>query len=200
MPVNDLYRAVFTYNYQGVTCNNVLYFRSKQANLTAQILATNIQINFRTSWRGASTPASTLVNIQTLKVSDTSGENGFYNYAAGTVGTLTGEGVPRILAAVLSLRTAAFGRRKRGRLYHTGFPLSMLSNGVISASGRTTLEGSWGSFFNLYKSGGNDGNWEVGVYSKATGGHQIPFTLPGFQAYTHWSINTEVGTERGRKS
>lgn len=200
MPINDLYRVVFGQTYQGVIVNNVLYFRGKQAGSTAAHLANDLRLNWQEFIRSVTTSGFAVGLHSVLKVSDLSGEQATSGWTPPLTGLVGGNGSPRILAVVLSLRTPLFGRSRRGRLYIAGFPDSYNTGGNLNSSGISAFTTYFNLFFNRYKVGGTNTFWEFGVYSKKLGGYNLPFSLAGYTGYTYYQITPTFGTERGRKT
>ena len=199
MAANDLYKVVLSHTYQGVLCQNVLYFRAKVNGLDAQQLCGSIKPDWQT-WITQSTVAQCSFNSVYAQVVSSLQADAFTLPVVPVVnGALTGQGMPPQSACVVTLRTGFYGRSKRGRLYHFGWPVSWLTNGSLNSQMISTIDTFWAGFFNKYKKNGSNANWEFGVYSKKLGGYNIPYNLSGYTAYTEYFKNAVVGTERGRK-
>lgn len=121
-------------------------------------------------------------------------------------GSLAGEGLPPHDAAVLSLYTDYPGRRTHGRMYISGIAESIQTDGILSASAKTSMKnlGDWltGQFGQL----GTSPYYWWGVYSRANGAVRHlgppPFISYGNEYLIPWSrhvVNEVIGTQRHRK-
>lgn len=200
MPANDLYKAVMSHTYQGVTCQTVLHFRSLVGGLFAQTLAVELSGKWRTWITNATVAQCSFDSVFVQLVSNQQADSFAAPVVPLATGVLGGQGMPPQSAAVISLRTGYYGRSRRGRYYHFGWPVSWLTNGKLNSQALATIDNFWFNFHNHYKVGGASGLFEYGVYSKKLGGYTIPYDLAGFTGYNAYQRSIIVGAERGRKA
>jgi len=121
-------------------------------------------------------------------------------------GSVSGEGMPPHDAAVLSLYTDYPGRRTHGRLYISGLPESLQSEGELTAPAETSLKnlGDW--LLSQFGENGFSPYYWWGVYSRANGNVRMPGPPPYIQydplAHIPWSRhvpNKVLGTQRHRR-
>lgn len=121
-------------------------------------------------------------------------------------GAYSGDGMPPHDAAVLSLYTDYPGRRTHGRLYISGLPESIQSNGELTTEGEFSLKnlGDW--LVQNFGEAGNSPHYWYGVYSRANGATRQPGPPPWISysplAHIPWARhvpNKVLGTQRHRK-
>jgi hypothetical protein len=199
MAANDIYRLIATYTMNGITCQNVLHFRSKVNGLDATLLANNVATDFQNYFNSCCSSNVNLVSLYAQKMNSTTIESYLRNYGQPAPGSQAAGIAPPTLCIVVTLRTGIYGRSKRGRLYMSGFPASWISAGVLSGFGALTVSNAMTLFLSKYRVGGSSLNWEFGVYSKKLGGYHVPYDISGFQGYTTHTVQYVFGTERGRR-
>jgi hypothetical protein len=146
-----------------------------------------------------------LIGTQAMTMNPRGTAQSLMGYTA-EFGSLAGEGLPPHDAAVLSLYTDYPGRRTHGRMYISGIAESIQTDGILSASAKTSLKnlGDWltGQFGTL----GTSPYYWWGVYSRANGAVRHlgppPYISYGNEYLIPWSrhvVNEVIGTQRHRK-
>jgi hypothetical protein len=200
MAIGDLYKGVFTYEFAGVTMQNVLFFTAKVNGVDAEHLTLQMAGDWPSSWAYWTCDSARMVSYYAQKMNTLSAEAFTRPPSVPTFGAIDSEGAPLTSAIVVSLRTGFYGRSARGRIYLGAYPLSFLSDGKLSAGGLANVSARWGIWHDKYGAGGSNAYWTMGVYSRVVGGYNIPYDPVGFLPYTDFIVQPALGTERGRKS
>lgn len=132
-------------------------------------------------------------------------------FTSNQLGLLGGDVLPPQCAAVVTLRTAQIGRRRRGRFYHGGMSEVNQNNGVWSSGLLTPLDAGWLSFFNTYTPAAPASGFRLGIWSYRTAsgcetalggkGHvriDPPSPATAFEPCTTYVVRPTVYTQRRR--
>lgn len=204
--LNDLYQVRVKGRIDGQETNNVMVFRCISAGGDSDVLTHLILVLaqcFIDHLLPVLSSAFTLEQIIWKRVSPTLGPEivsiptGFG--AAGAAG----EQLPSFTSALVSIRTAAGGRRKRGRMFIPGAPLTAV-NGSSWDPGNAfwiALVAFAACLVTNFIPGDPPAanSWQLGVYSRANGGATFPYGLAGFTPMKEALPQALVATTRSRK-
>lgn len=166
MPVNsgEVVRLTVRGTYQG---SNVMYghhFRAKVGGGSLESLATAYQSSILTLLLAASSAEVTWLEIVVASTREGGDETFKHPLPAGSVGTMTGDGLPGQNAMLVSVHTGVRGKRTRGRFYLPGISETSQIGGRVIAPQLTALNALAEGIQTAFTGTGN-ANWALTVYS-----------------------------------
>lgn len=187
--------------------NTMHYRRIDLADPTAgqiDALAEDVRIMYTTAVLSLCNPST---NLDYQAYTPLDGTSGAVNYGGNLPGTSsTPTSLPPECALVMTLRTAARGRRARGRIFLPAFSQFGSSEGVIDGSYLTSLLIA----INNFRAAINSEGWEWGVASYGQSVKVNATTTPKTYVVTTWSpfftplttvsANNQYDVIRSRKS
>lgn len=210
MAVNDVIRLTLIQEMHGQVVQNHFHFRAKTAGATALALRTTVAQDLANTLAAQQSAELTHFGARTrglVPYTDTVETA----YPAEIPGTIVGNGLPSLCAAVTGLRTGQPGKSKRGRIYMAGLPAANETDSQLTGAYVTALQAMWTALVAEYGGGGTNADWEWGVFSVKLGGSLIvptppkqpyysdPFNLAGFQAITAAITRSFVSSFVSRK-
>ena len=165
--VNEVVRLTVRGTYQG---SNVMYghhFRAKSTVGTFQSLATQYQSAAIALLQAATSAECTWLEITVQSTRPDGDETHHLPLPGGTVGTLTGDGLPGQNSMLVSVHTGVKGKRRRGRFYVPGISESSQVGGRVIAPQLTALNALAEGIQTAFTGSGN-ANWALTVYSPAS--------------------------------
>jgi hypothetical protein len=200
--VGDVYELAmqWTEATQGTQCLNVFHFRQKAGFLSAINLIGEFQAGAQTEIRAL---IGSGMAIQRYACRSLIPYNADY-YETTLSPTLAGTGgadvLPPQLAAIITWRTGAIGRRKRGRTYFAGLPQNFQTGGRLINTVLTNQGAAIGNkFMSLWGAGGSSATTEYGVWSRVNAGPDPPFLPAGFTVCTSFTVQPAMGTMGTRR-
>ncbi len=209
--LDTLYRSVLSLIYQGQLCQNVLWFRAKEASpyTTQQLECDAIDVNvdawFVSEYQAFANAGVNFTQLVTQAVNGPEPVQTIRNYQA-KYGAIAGEGLPPHDAVVVSLYTPFHGKRLHGRIYLTGISESDQNGGVLTAPSLARLNTIGTDLMTRFKEGGSFGGaWGV-VFSRKNGMTRNPGPPPMLNysslagiPWTRYTAHAQLRTQRHRR-
>ncbi len=199
MAVGDIYSLTYIWTLHGQICNYVLHLKAKSAAATATTLV-DTQLNF---WidtvRLLMSSECVFVSKRALRTVGASPDEAEKTFTGTVLGSVASPCPSSFIASVWSTRTGGFGRRKRGRVFIGGIPLSHILNSQLTTSGLGSHQNNSNSLVNRYGAAGTDSNWQWGVWSRLNGGSGTVINAVGFTPITLVNVKAVLGSQRKRK-
>lgn len=204
--IGDMYQVSVEGTLEEQLCVNVWHFRcvgaADDVDLRLIVVFLNCFINNVLPVLSANYE---LTGIRWKRVSPTLGVEFFHVAPAGSVGGESGDSEPSYVSALLSMRTTLGGRTHRGRKYIAGIPESQTTASRISSEPNDLFAGLLAfaacvlAAFVHPDAGTGPNQFNVGVYSRKTGGATFPYNPSGFTSVTAITPVRELATTRSRK-
>jgi len=190
---------------EGTQTNNVLNFTTVAAGADVETELILVMINcFVTNILPQLSSSWSLQEVRWKKTSPTLGVEQITVPTGTTTGGVSGSAYPTFVSALISIRTLLGGRTHRGRMFLAGLPESAAANSVIDdANAFWTALLAWlvciASNFIFASPPGGTGKYQLGVYSRKTGGSTFPYGPSGFTAVSSLIPSQILATTRSRK-
>lgn len=146
IPTPNAVEIRINWTHQGVPAANVLHFENTGVMTSSNLRAIADAVRTVTVSRllGVLAGTSALLGVDARDVSVTDGQQATSTLTGPTAGAAIGEAISASVAAVLTLRTGASGRSRRGRKYISGFTEASLTGRVLSQAAVEAVE-NWGN-------------------------------------------------------
>jgi len=209
--IDALHRLTITYYLHGVNCLNVLFFRSKPTtpSVNVQEDCDTLISNWMTyGWPKVQVLQSGEVQLVALTAQTLYPLNAGFSLSSYTTqfGSATGEALPTVNAAVLSLYTQTPGKRTHGRMYIPGITEADTSQSVLISTALTKLKALGDGLIAQWGLLGTSSRFWGCVYSRKNGNTVAPGPPPYIVysplAAVPWSRHlsqNRLGTQRHRK-
>jgi len=202
--VGDMFQVRVKGFIEGQETNNVLHFVASTGSTDVELHLILVLIQcFITHLMPAWSNKWTLDTVVWKRVSPTLSPEFVTVSPEAMVGALSGDSLPTFNAALISIRSAAGGRSKRGRMFLAGIPESATIGSKFDLTNAT-----WTAIlafvacliekFVENEPIGSD-QFKLGIYSRKLGGATFPYSAAGFQAAIQLSPVALLATMRSRK-
>jgi hypothetical protein len=104
----------------------------------------------------------------------------------------TGVGYPTFAAIIMTIRTAFFGRRGRGRVYFGGLKLDGSNSNVVEVNYLTAWQTNANTVLTNFSGGSSPTGWQLGVRGRAAD--------DTFHSATNLAMRTTFGVQRRRNT
>jgi hypothetical protein len=160
-------RVTFTGTYLGQRCQNVLHFLNPDGALTDVEIREELLGNFVIPLRSLQNNQATWTVMQVQRVDGTPTVPSVFALS-GHVGSLSGDGAPSFLAALVRIVTGVSGRHGHGRFYIWGVHGASVANGVFQSGALSAYGTTMATMTNRFKLGGGTGPIQMGVAPRST--------------------------------
>lgn len=203
MAYNDILRLRFYQTLHGSQMVNVMHFVSQDvAGVDQPIdLANDFVTNMATTLRARCVSQTTLNYVEVQKIVPFAGGPAIVNFPGGSIGTDTGVAISATLCEVMTIYSERGGRRGRGRVYWGGADQSANapSAGIWNPTQTAKTQALANALAARYITATPTPRWYLGVWSRAAGPLQPPWTTSQFARATALSVRTIIRTQRRRQ-
>lgn len=195
----DLFQVTYQSLADGVTCENVIYYRA----LTPLVTDAAIDAAAERFWLFASAfQAATITYSQMIikRMTPIALDERIVFPVTTHAGAIGSNPLPNTVAAIFTLRTGTAGKSHRGRFYLPGVPQAFTPTGAntLNATGSAAAVAFANNLISEYGPSGASTALALGVYSRVIGGIH-PFTLAGWQQVSHVDPQGVLGNQRRRR-
>ena len=203
MAYNDIYRMRIYQRLHTAQVVNVLHFVNDDiSGVQGPLeLANHFFTNLSTSMRARAIGGHTFELIEVQSIVPFSGGPVTVSWPASTGGTSAGTTPSATLCEVITIYSQRGGRRGRGRLYLAGAETSLnpTTNGVWNSAQTAKTVTFANALASNYVNTSHSSVFTLGVWSKASGPAEPPWSTSQFARATGLTVRTIVRTQRRRQ-
>jgi len=199
MSVNDIYEVAVFQSLGGIQVVNVHHLRDVSGSGTAAALAADWAAQVIPGWKTGVSNNLSFQQVTARKINPNTGE-----FAATTLtgtGTNAQQSLPVVCAGVITWRTGAAGRRRRGRTFVCGLQDLAGQVAVLTSANQTVLGSMAGIIFARYVTNSGTSGYKLVVYSRknaALAGQPSP--PPAFLDVTSYTAQPDIATMGSRRA
>lgn len=202
--IGDAYQVRIKGFLAGQECNNVWHFRAETGSSDVEVdLILKLIDCFVTHLLPGLSVAYTADTVVWKKVAPTLGPDFITPFPPDSVGAIAGDFIPTFSAALVSIRTAAGGKSKRGRAFLAGLPEAGVTGNSMPTGGATWLAivAFVACVVSAFIENAELGTGRFGfyVYSRKLGGASFPYGIAGFERAVSLNPVALIATMRSRK-
>ena len=181
----------------GQVINNVLHVRGEDPNGgEAEDAANGVMNWWASSIKDVLADDYTMLNCTARQITPEVGDPYISTESANKQGAIAEVALPSFCAIVLQQRTGFASRRKRGRIYLAGIPISYVVDSVLTSAAQTAIAAKITTILDNFPNGTNP--FTLGVWSK-TEWDQSADVDAAFTDLTAINVNPIIGTQRRRR-
>ena len=203
MAYNDIFRLRVYQRFQTAQVVNVMHFLEDYAAVAggALGLANDFVTNMRVTLTGRTVNACLFEYVEVQKIVPFEGGPEIVNFPTNTMGTVGGFCASATLCEILTIYSQRGGRRGRGRLYLPGSDTygSTTVNGAWQTSQTARTQAFANALATRYVFAPGLGAYCLGVWSRASGPVNPPWSTSQFARATSLTVRTTIRTQRRRQ-